>query len=57
MMIQLVMDPMMMMIAMMAIPKITINMTMTHQKAGMTTQNMRNMKKIMLMNLEMMAKM
>ena len=57
MMIQLVMHPMMMTIAMMATPSITINMIMTHQKAGMITQNMRNMKKIMLMNLGMMFKM
>ena len=57
MMIQLVMHPMMMMIAMMATPSITIDMIMTHLKAGMITQNMRNMKKIMLMNLEMVAKM
>ena len=45
------------MIAMMAFPKVTINMIMTHQKTGIITQNMRNMKIIMLMNLEMIVKM
>ena len=56
MIIQLVMHHMMIMISIMAIPKITIKMIMTHQKAGIITPNMRNMKMTM-MNLKVMVEM
>ena len=54
--IQMVMHPMMIMMSMIAIRRITIKMIMTPQEAGIITPKMRSIKMIILMNLGVIVK-